>query len=194
MLLWFDLVNGPFGTAPMGAEVTMNAAPRFRVRAAGDFVQKPGCPAFAAQGLPEARLAKLCAGECYNPGDARHKIVRIEIVRIRPQISAGEPVEPLIQDVWKTLPCNDTGAGCVAEFTDPEFARGRRDVVYYARAIQEATPRINGANLRATRGADGTTTAVNPCWGDYRTDRNDPCTTNVEERAWSSPIYVNARR
>jgi hypothetical protein len=194
MLLWFDLVNGPSGAAPMGAEVTMNAAPRFRVRAAGDFVQKPGCPPFAAQGLPEARLEKLCAGECYNPGDARHKIVRIEIVRIRPQATKGEPVESLIQDVWKTLPCNDTGAGCIAEFTDPEFVRGRRDVVYYARAIQEATPRINGGNLRATRGADGRTTAVNPCWGDYRTNRSDACTTAVEERAWSSPIYVNARR
>lgn len=199
ILLWFDLINAPgegrsTRSVPMGSEVTMAAAPRFRIRAVGDFVQKPGCPAFTASGLPAARLQNLCAGECYNPGDARHKIVRIEVVRVRPQIVAGEPVETLVEDVWKTLPCNDAGAGCMAEFTDPEFLRGRRDVTYYVRAIQEATPRINGANLRPTVDAQGRVTAVNPCWGDYRTPRSDNCTADVEERAWSSPIYVAARR
>jgi hypothetical protein len=193
ILLWFDLVNAPDGEAAMGSEAMMAAAPRFRVRAAGDFVQKPGCPSFAEQGLPQDRLSKLCAGECYNPGDTRHKIVRIEIIRIRPQIVAGEPVETLVEDVWKTLPCNDTGAGCIAEFTDPEFVRGKRDVVYYARAIQEPTPRINGANLRPTRDAAGNVT-VNPCWGDFRTPRSEACLADVEERAWSSPIYVRTRR
>ncbi|MDX2234226.1 MAG: DUF3604 domain-containing protein [Hyphomonadaceae bacterium] len=198
LLLWFDLLNAPDGrgvkSAPMGAEVAMSSAPRFRVRAVGDFIQKPGCPAFTAQGLPAARLENLCAGECYNPGDARHKITRIEIVRIRPQIRPDEPVETLIEDVWKTLPCKDTGAGCVAEFTDGDFPRGRRDAVYYARAIQEPTPRINGANLRPTRDAEGKVTGVNPCWGDHRTPRSENCVANVEERAWSSPIYVTARR
>ena len=176
----------------MGGEAVMSGAPRFRIRAVGDFVQKPGCPSFAEQGLPQSRLQKLCAGECYNPGDTRHKIVRLEVIRIRPQITPDEPVESLIDDVWRTLPCNDTGAGCTAEVTDPDFVRGRRPSVYYVRAIQEATPRINGGNLRATKDANGVTTAVNPCWGDYRSARTENCTTDVEERAWSSPIYVNA--
>lgn len=199
ILLWFDLLNGadPKGgrapvSLPMGSQTTLAAAPRFRVRAVGDFVQRPGCPAFTGQGMSGGRLEKLCAGECYNPGDARHKITRIEIIRIRPQIRPDEPVETLIQDVWKSLPCNDNGTGCTVEFTDPEFVAGRRTAVYYARAIQEPTPRINGTNLRPVRDANGVVTGVNPCWGDYRTPRSETCATNVEERAWSSPIYVNA--
>lgn len=196
ILLWFDLVNAPDGRGvkdvPMGGETVMAGAPHFKIRAVGDFVQKPGCPTFAGQGLPQSRLEHLCAGECYNPGDTRLKIVRLEVVRIRPQITPDEPVENLIEDSWKTLPCNDTGAGCVGEFTDPDFVRGRRPSVYYVRAIQQATPRINGGGLRPTKDANGVTTAVNPCWGDFRTPRSDNCTTDVEERAWSSPIYVNA--
>lgn len=195
ILLWFELMNGADSkVVPMGGETTLNTAPRFRVRAVGDFVQKPGCPTFAEQGLPENRLKSLCHGECYNPGDARLKIVRLEVVRIRPQISANEAVEKLIEDVWRTLPCNDTGGGCTAEFTDADFPRSGRDALYYVRAIQEATPRINGAGLRATRDASGKTTSVNVCYGDYRTSRSDDCVANVEERAWSSPIYVNASR
>lgn len=194
IMLWFDLINAPNGQIPMGGEVSMTAAPRFRVRAAGDFVQAPGCPNFTAQGMSAQRLQNLCGGECYNPTSERLRITRIEVVRIRPQIRPGENVATLIEDVWRTLPCNDQGQGCTVEFSDPEFSRGRRDTVYYVRAIQQPTPRINGANLRPTRNADGETTAVNPCYGDYRTPRSDNCTTDVEERAWASPIYVNARR
>jgi hypothetical protein len=120
--------------------------------------------------------------------------VRLEVVRIRPQIRADEAVESLIEDVWRTLPCNDTGAGCTAEFSDADFPRAGRDTLYYVRAIQEATPRVNGAGLRATTDANGKATGVNVCYGDYRTARNDDCVANVEERAWSSPIYVSAAR
>lgn len=194
ILLWFDLLNGPNGEAPMGAEVSMTTAPRFRVRAAGDFRQAPGCPDFTAQGMSADRLSNLCGGECYNPTNERLRISRIEVVRIRPQITPGEDVSALIEDVWRSFPCNDEGQGCVVEFSDPDFVRGRRDAVYYVRAIQEPTPRINGANLRPTRNAEGRTIGVDPCWGDYRTPRSDNCTSDVEERAWASPIYVNAPR
>lgn len=200
ILLWFDLLNAPGengrGTqnAAMGSEVTMSQAPRFRVRAAGDFKQNPGCPDFTGQGMSAQRLEHLCGGECYNPSSERLHILRIEVVRIRPQIRPGEDVATLVEDVWRTFPCNDVGQGCTVEFSDPTFVSGRRDAVYYVRAIQEPTPRINAANLRPTRDAEGRTTAVNPCWGDYRTPRNDQCLADVEERAWASPIYINARR
>lgn len=197
ILLWFDLLNGPTSAGdatPMGSEVTLNAAPHFRVRAAGDFKQAPGCPSFAAEGMSASRLEHLCGGECYNPTNERLHITRIEIVRIRPQIRPGEDVANLIEDVWRSFPCEDHGQGCTIEFTDPDFVRSRRDAVYYARAIQEPTPRINGAALRPTRDAEGRTTAVNPCWGDYRTSRSDNCTADVEERAWASPIFVNQLR
>ena len=200
ILLWFDLLNAPtedlrgVRALPMGSEAVMSAAPRFRVRAAGDFRQAPGCPSFTNRGLPAERLQSLCGGECYNPTNERLRITRIEIVRIRPQATPGEDVAGLIEDVWRSFPCNDVGQGCTVEFTDPGFTRGRRDIVYYARAIQEPTPRINGANERPTRDAQGRVTAVNPCWGDWRTARGDNCLADVEERAWASPIYVNARR
>lgn len=193
ILLWFELLNAPGGAVPMGGEAAMGAAPRFRVRAAGDFRQAPGCPDFTARGMPAERLERLCGGECYNPTNERLRITRIEVVRIRPQIREGEDVATLIEDVWRTLPCDDRGQGCVVEFSDPDFLRGRRDAVYYVRAIQEPTPRVNGANLRPTRNASGRTTAVDPCWGDHRTPRSDNCLADVEERAWASPIYVNAR-
>jgi Protein of unknown function (DUF3604) len=195
IMLWFDLLNAPGGeVVPMGSEANMNSAPRFRVRAAGDFKQAPGCPDFTAQGMPARRLQSLCGGECYNPTNERIPITRIEVVRIRPQITRGEDVATLIEDVWRSYPCNDAGQGCTVEFTDAEFARARRDTVYYVRAIQAPTPRINGGALRPTRDAQGNTTAVDPCYGDYRTPRSDTCPTDVEERAWASPIYVNARR
>lgn len=192
IMLWFDLINTGAAT-PMGGEAAMRSTPRFRVRAAGDFRQAPGCPDFTAQGMSAERLSRLCGGECYNPTNERLRITRIEVVRIRPQIRPDEDVAGLIEDVWRTLPCNDQGQGCTVEFSDPEFTRAGRDTVYYVRAIQEPTPRINGANLRPTRDESGAVTEVDLCWGDWRTPRSDTCAADVEERAWASPIYVRAR-
>jgi hypothetical protein len=189
ILLWFDLLNGPNGVAPMGSEVTLATAPRFRVRASGSFVQNPGCPDWATAAVGAERLEHLCRGECYNPSDARHRITRIEIVRIRPQTSPGEDVAGLIDDPWKRIEC-PAGAGCVAEFEDPEYVAGDREFIYYARAIQEPTPAVNGGGLRCQYDDSGACVSVNPCYGDYRTPSDDDCLGPAEERAWSSPIFV----
>ncbi len=67
------------------------------------------------------------------------------------------------------------------------------DSLYYVRAIQEPTPAANGGSLRCEYDDEGNCTRVNVCRGDYRTSRRDACLSPVEERAWSSPIFVNQR-
>ncbi len=194
ILLWFDLVNSPAGSLPMGAEVTMDAAPRFRVRAAGAFKQQPGCPVHSLKALSPERLDHLCRGECYNPRDERRLITRIEVVRIRPQQQPGEAVASLIEDPWRRFDCPRDPAGCALEFDDPDFVAGGREVVYYVRAIQEPTPAVNAGGLRCKYNDAGECVEVHPCYGDYRTPFDDDCLSPNEERAWSSPIYVSAQR
>jgi len=50
---------------------------------------------------------------------------------------------------------------------------------------------VNGANLRCEYDDNGVCIKVNPCHGDFRTSATDDCLAPVEERAWSSPIFVN---
>ena len=174
-LLWFDLVNAPDGALrPMGSELRLAHAPRFRVRAIGSQKQRPGCPDYAASGLPAEKLARLCRGECFNPSDERQLVTRIEVVRIRPQREPGEPVDGLIEDPWRSFACEPDPAGCAVEFADDEFSLRARDAVYYVRAIEEPTPAVNGAGFATELGSP-----------------DDDRLGAVEERAWSSPIYVD---
>jgi hypothetical protein len=193
ILLWFDLLNPPGGGAslPMGAEVEMRAAPRFEVRAVGAFRQKPGCPEYSLKALSAERIESLCRGECYNPSDERKRITRIEIVRIRPRVTPDEAIEALVEDPWKRFACADTGAGCRVEFEDPEYAGSARDAVYYARAVEEPSLAVNATNLRCEYDDAGRCVLMRPCWGDFRTPASDECVDSNEERAWSSPIYVD---
>jgi hypothetical protein len=194
ILLWFDVINGPEGVAPMGSEIPMRRAPRFRVRAAGALKQRPGCPEHVTGSLSPERLERICLGECYNPSDERHLIKWIEVVRIRPQVRADESVGERIEDPWKTFTCQPNPAGCIALFEDPEFVGAGREFVYYARAIQEPTPMINAANVRCTYDEAGNCVEVDPCYASYLTPFTDDCLTPSEERAWSSPIFVRPER
>jgi hypothetical protein len=191
ILLWFDLLNGPDGRAPMGSSVVQHETPRFEVRAVGSFVQQPGCPAHAHEALSPERLERLCLGECYYPTDRREPIEAIEIVRIRPGADESDLAER-IEDPWLHLPCAPDPAGCTVHFEDPEFGTGDR--VYYARALQAPTPAINGANLRARFDSEGNAIGVDPCFGGWRTDKRDDCLAPVSERAWSSPLFLDAPR
>jgi hypothetical protein len=186
ILLWFDMKNGPNGVLPMGSQLEFTSTPKFEVRAAGSFEQKPGCPPDVIQSVGEERLDRICAGECYNPGDRRRRISRIEVIRIQRQRSEDEPVADLIDDPWKTIPCPEGPELCVVEFEDPSYGELGRDLLYYARAIQEPTPTVNGGGLRC-RGGE-----CKPCYGNFRTAGDDDCLVDTEERAWSSPIFLLA--
>ena len=190
MLLWFDLLEEE-RVLPMGSEVETGSSPRFRVRALGAYRQKPGCPAEVRAALSSERVAGLCMGECYHPSDVRHPIERIEVVRIRPQLHAGEDVTPLIEDPWRVFSCDDAGDGCEVEFEDAEFAASARDAVYYVRALQEATPALNAENLRTEFDDQGRAVAVRPCGANAAEAPGDDCLAPAHERAWSSPIFVD---
>jgi hypothetical protein len=191
MLLWFDLLNPPGSRGralPMGAAVTLARDPIFRVRAVGSFEQQEGCPSYAHEALSPERLEHLCKGQCHHPSDQRRIVTRIEVVRIRPQLRAGEPVAPLIADPWQTFHCEPDPAGCSVTFTDPDFRRDGRDALYYVRAFEAPKPTINAGNLRCERDAQGRCLAVHPCPED---GREDDCLAPSEPRAWSSPIFAD---
>ena len=190
ILLWFELLNAPGEATPlaMGGATAMSANPSFRVRAVGSLEQKPGCPDYSTNALSPERLHHLCRGECYNPTDRRRLINRIEVVRIRPQATPGEPVGELIEDPWRIYSCEPDLAGCTAEFSDPDFARGARDVLYYVRAIEEPSLAVNAANLRCEYDEEGRCIEIQPCVG---VPHEEDCLSQTEERAWSSPIFVD---
>ena len=194
ILLWFDLLNGPEGSLPMGSEVRLGENPRFEVRAVGAFRQLPGCPEWAERGLSAERLQRLCRGECRHPGDERRRIAAIEVVRIRPQTAPDQGVDARIEDPWRRFECPEDPAGCVVRFEDPDFRAAGEDALYYVRALQEPTPAINGGDLRTRFDADGAAVSVEPCHGGLPTPLDDDCLAPSQERAWSSPIFVDAAR
>jgi len=188
-LLWFDLIEAN-QTLPMGSTTARRTLPRFRVRAAGSFEQKPGCPEDTWKALGKERAEHLCRGECYFPSDTRRPITRVEVVRIRPQLHADEDVNGLVEDPWRTFPCPADGGGCVVEFADTEYESQGRDTVYYARAIEAEDDLIHGSNpLGCEFDEDGECVSIDPCGG--MTVKTDDCLSRAEPRAWSSPIYLN---
>ena len=189
ILLWFDAITSKRHV--MGSTLESDTSPVFEVSALGAFKQKPGCPADTLTALPSQRVENLCGGECYNPGDERKRIDRIEVVRIRPQRSADEDVTTLIEDPWRVLDCPADVTLCELNFTDPDFADEGRDAVYYVRALEEPSATINGAQLRCEFDEAGQCIAVQPCRASVPTAFEDDCQAPAEERAWSSPIFVD---
>jgi hypothetical protein len=190
MLMWFDRVGEDGTETPMGSSVATTSSGTFKVKAVGSFKQKPGCPDHAVTALGAERLNDICGGECYNPSDERNLIERIEIVRIRPQTSPDEKLGDLIDDPFLVHNCPVDQNGCSFSFSDPDFKAGERDVLYYARAIQEPWPTINAEPVKCEYDEEGNCVKAKVCTGDYRSG-DDECHTMKDVRAWSSPIYLN---
>jgi hypothetical protein len=189
ILLWFDLINHDSGLIqPMGSEVDLENNPIFRVKAIGAQIQKPGCDLNTNAKVSEV-ISRLCKGECFNPSDLRKIITTIEIVRIRPQSYSGEPIDPLIEDPWKTFECEASQEGCEVEFEDEQFIGSNREIVYYARAIQEPSQAINANGFSCDFDDSGQCISVNLC-GEEKGQEAGDCLGLIEERAWSSPIFV----
>ena len=191
ILLWFDMIMPDGSRRPMGSELQINHTPKFRVSAIGALDQLPGCPSSATDALGKDRVQSLCRGECFNPGNRRKVIERIEVIKIRPQAYAGEDVSSLIEDPWRTIECPPSANGCTIEFSDDEFVSSQRDALYYVRAIQRPSLAVNGGGLRCEYDEQGQCIAVDPCYGDFRTNAADDCLSPLRERAWSSPIFVD---
>jgi hypothetical protein len=189
ILLWFDLLNGADGRAPMGSEHRLGVAPRFEVRAVGSFEPKPGCPEESRRALSPERLEGLCGGECHFPSETRRAIAAIEIVRVRPQRSDDEAVGALIEDPWRRFECKGNTGECTVGFEDPEFGDAQRDALYYARALEVESVALNGNPLATEFDADGNAISVTICSTERVSEGG--CPAPVQERAWSSPIFVD---
>ena len=187
ILLWFD-AQTESESLTMGSEVNLEQSPVFTVKAAGSLKQKPGCPDSSTGGLTKERLEKICNSECYNPSNERRIITRIEVIKILPQQFEGEPVEELVDDVWKTFPCNATS--CKISFQDEQFSIGRRDAVYYVRAIEESTPTLSADPLGCEFDENGQCVKAEVCRVGVDKNRGE-CIAPAEHRAWSSPIFLN---
>jgi hypothetical protein len=137
----------------------------------------------------EQFIKESCFGECYNPTGERHRIARIEVVKITPQIKSDEPLAALIQDPYAVLTCKAGATECKVTFHDKAYPAGNRPATYYVRAIQEPTKQFNAATLRCERDANGACTKPRVC-SSGTSGSNDDCLAEDEERAWSSPIYV----
>ncbi len=190
ILLHFNLLNGRRGLRPMGSEAEVDSPPRFEVRATGAFEQLPGCPDFVHERLSAERIDRLCLGECYHPSDLRRPMEKIEVIRIRKQLDPSEDVSPLIEDPWRTLECDPDREGCRVEFEDPDWEPAR-ETVYYVRALQQPSPAVGGDPLRCERDERGDCIRARSCPASGpRFDAADDCLSPVQERAWSSPIFV----
>jgi hypothetical protein len=115
-------------------------------------------------------------------------ITRIEVIRILPQEYENEPVEGLVEDVWKTFPCNSTS--CQISFSDEQFSVSQRDAVYYVRAIEEPSLKLSADPLGCEFDENGKCIKTQICRVGVRENRGE-CLAPAENRAWSSPIYVN---
>ena len=111
-------------------------------------------------------------------------------------IVGGGPVPPGsdpgagIEDPWRRFDCAPDPAGCTLIFDDPEYAESPQDTVYYVKALEEPSLGLNGRPLETEFDAAGNPVRITPCTPDRVATGG--CPAEVQERAWSSPIFIDA--
>ena len=81
--------------------------------------------------LNELRHRSNTALKLRVPFDRGADLLAVQVLMGRAK--PGEPVESLIEDPWRKIPCPLDRAGCTVEFEDPDFVAGGRPALYYAR-------------------------------------------------------------
>ena len=94
----------------------------------------------------------------------------------------------LVEDPWRVFACPPDPAGCRIAFRDDEHPTSGRGALYYVRAIEAPSPAIGADPLRCRRDASGRCVEIDPC---FSRANDDDCLAETEERAWSSPIFVD---
>ena len=187
MSLWFTAAT-PLTSVTMGDRLASRTSPAFEFEVWGGPEELPGCSAATRERWGEGTVNDICLNVCYNPGNRRIGIDRVEVIRITPQITQDEKLSALIEDPYLTIRNENLDRQGLpspmfkGSFSDPEFARLERDAIYYIRAIQAPTPAVNGQPMRRVDNKFETC----PLYYD-----GDDCISMAEERAWSSPIYVD---
>ena len=139
---------------------------------------------FESYGKPDAQFMGLTASPERRTGDQRDQLnLAFDAI-----IDCAD-IETLIEDPWKVLECEPSQEGCMVEFEDPNFTDANREIIYYVRAIQEPSLTIGAANFACDLDESGKCLKVNFC-GDAEGQGEGDCLSESEERAWSSPIFV----
>ena len=74
---------------------------------------------------------------------------------------------------------------------DDDYLKSGRDALYYVRAIEQPSQAIGADPLGCTRDVDGRCIEIEPC---FARPESDDCLSETEQRAWSSPIFVDQPR
>ena len=100
-------------------------------------------------------------------------------------------MKPLIEDPWQVFECPADPAGCQVAFADTDFVPGSRDTVYYVRAIEAPSQAVGADPLGCRYDESGRCVEIDPC---SQRPEDDDCLGETEERAWSSPIFLDQPR